>query len=64
MSKSNWDRGFVSGAKAGTKRERERVLTYLQLRASELKECGKDDTCNDLWHFAQGLIEDITEGEH
>lgn len=64
MSNSKWDRGFVAGAKAAANVERERVLTYLQLRANELMECGKDDSCNDLWHFAQGLIEDIREGEY
>lgn len=51
---------FVLGEKA----ERERVIKYLKRRLAELKECDKNDSCNDLWHFAQGLIEDITEGEH
>jgi len=64
MSNSKWDKGFTHGAKAGLQGERKRVLAYLQLRANELKECRKNDTCNDLWHFAQGLIEDINEGEH
>ena len=55
---------FVYAALIGSKAERERVIKYLERRMAELKECGKDDTCNDLWHFTQGLIEDITEGEH
>jgi hypothetical protein len=64
MSNSKWDKAFPAGAKAGLQGERKRVIAYLERRAAELKECGKDDTCNDLWHFTQGLIEDITEGEH
>jgi hypothetical protein len=55
---------FLYAALLGSKAERERVVKYLKRRVAELKECRKDDTCNDLWHFAQGLIEDITEGEH
>ena len=55
---------FLHAALLGSKAERERVIKYLERRMAELKECGKDDSCNDLWHFAQGLIEDITEGEH
>lgn len=51
-------------AKAGAMAERERVLKYLLRRMDELEQCRKNDSCNDLWHFAEGLVEDITEGEH
>lgn len=64
MANYKRDKSFLAGVETGLKVERERVLAYLQLRANELMECGKDDTCNDLWHFAQGLIEDIRDGEH
>lgn len=53
-------KAFVLGEQA----ERERVIKYLEHRLAELKECTKNDSCNDLRHFTQGLIEDITEGEH
>lgn len=58
------DKDYLDAALLGSKAERQRIIKYLERRAADLKECGKDDTCNDLWHFAQGLIEDITEGEH
>lgn len=64
MSKSNWDRGFVAGAKSGTKAERQRVIEHLKERAGDVKECHKDDSCIDLYWFAMGIIETIEEGEH
>ena len=48
----------------GRKIERERVIAYLKRRMDELDKCGKDDSCNDLWHFTEGLIEDLIEGEY
>jgi hypothetical protein len=55
---------YLQAAILGSKAERERVINYLERRAGELKECGKDDDCNDIWHYVIGLIEDIKEGEH
>ena len=57
-------RDDFESALIGVRAERERVIKYLLRRMDELEQCGKDDSCNDLWHFAEGLIEDITEGIH
>lgn len=64
ISRKREQKIILSGVNAGMFLERQAILSYLKSRMADLHECQKNDTCNDLWHFANGLVEDITEGEH
>jgi hypothetical protein len=64
ITKKREQKILAAGFNAGRFTEQAAVIHYLKARIKDLKQCGEDDSCNDLWHFADGILEDIMGDEH
>jgi hypothetical protein len=64
ITKKREQKILAAGFNAGRFTERSEIIHYLKKRMEELKCCDKEDSCNDLWHFANGIVEDITREEY